>query len=48
MLKTTKHLLALALSAAMLLGSPGVLTAFADNGDDLAMAKSLSVQIIVR
>lgn len=46
MLKTTKHLLALALSAAMLLGSPGVLTAFADNGDDLAMAKSLSVQTI--
>ena len=44
MLKTTKHLLALALSAAMLLGSPGMLTAFADNGDDLAMAKSLSVQ----
>lgn len=46
MLKTTKHLLALALSAAMLLGSPGMLTAFADNGDDLAMAKSLSVQTI--
>ena len=44
MLKTTKHLLALALSAAMLLGSPGMLTAFADNGNDLAMAKSLSVQ----
>ncbi len=44
MLKTTKHLLALALSAAMLLGSPGMLTAFADNGDDLTMAKSLSVQ----
>ena len=46
MLKTTKHLLALALSAAMLLGSPGMLTAFADNGDDLTMAKSLSVQTI--
>ena len=46
MLKTTKHLLALALSAAMLLGSPGMLTAFADNGNDLAMAKSLSVQTI--
>ena len=47
MLKTTKHLLALALSAAMLLGSPGMSTAFADNGDDLAMAKSLSVQTMI-